>query len=509
MMRVRDNGIGIDTEMLPKLLKPFSTNKVSDSGTVGEKGVGLTFVIFSCNSFEISSSVDGKTGVVGIIKDAHTWKKSSDTESLRLDVASSTSVNQGTEVIVSDIQDCEIFDLTFEQLKYLLRTKTSIGSTQPIWDTVRNFSVELVFTDINGEVHHEPNLPFQYALPYEGLPSQAIIDFDEFIKFASDAGKTDFDKRSKLRDKVIFRKGEFVHGNSRRIKYVATFVPQRRTWDTLARSYKLATEDQLDDDEWREEHAYVFPSGGIYTSVKGMPTGISVNNPMTGNAGYWSNMFVMFEDPNLKFDIGRKALYGRQAAMIKGFARDIFNEITRDIVKYVAGDAPLPSDWNREEILAEINSLPSITYGRTSFTKSPKDQEASVAGIFYECIGNGTIADLVPVTSAYKDRYDLVAKWGKKTVFIEFKSRLRNITKDFNDAQKMFDEMDCIVCWDVSENDAQDLQNRLALNIEAIEQNPLSTEKNVFPNASHKLVLNGYTKPVFVIDLKKVLEQKD
>ncbi|MBH1979966.1 sensor histidine kinase [Candidatus Saccharibacteria bacterium] len=506
MIVVADNGIGIKSDELPKLLRPFSTNKQNDSTSIGEKGVGLTFVIFSGNNFEIRTSQTGGDGTVGIIKDAYTWKKSTGNDVLRLDLENVNEVEKGTSITISDVQECPLFDLTFEQLKYVLRTKTSLGSTEPIWGDERNIALELKFTDINGAVHIEQNLPFRYALPYENLPSNSTIDFDEFIRYASDAGRTDYDKRTKLRDKIIFKKGEFLHNNSRKIKFVAVFVPQRRTWNTLAASYSLVDTEGLEDIAWLDKYGYVLPSSGIYTSVKGMPTGITVDHPATGNAGYWENMFILFEDSNLRFDIGRKSLQGTQSAMIKRFSREVFNEISNSIVKYVAGDASLPSSLDREEILAEINTLPPISYSNTTFTKSPKDQEASVAAIFYECMGNGTISDIAPLTSAYKDRYDLVAKWGRKTVFIEFKSRLRNITKDFNDAQKMFDEMDCIVCWDVSENDAQELQNRLAIEIEPVVANPLSREVNIFPHATHRLKLNGFTKPVFVVDLKQLLD---
>ena len=52
---VQDNGIGIENHQLPILLAPFSTNKEDDDEAIGEKGVGLTFVIFSCNKFFIKT----------------------------------------------------------------------------------------------------------------------------------------------------------------------------------------------------------------------------------------------------------------------------------------------------------------------------------------------------------------------------------------------------------------------------------------------------------------------
>ena len=50
-IRVIDDGIGIEHGDIPILLSPFSTNKENDSSSIGEKGVGLKFVIFQSNEF--------------------------------------------------------------------------------------------------------------------------------------------------------------------------------------------------------------------------------------------------------------------------------------------------------------------------------------------------------------------------------------------------------------------------------------------------------------------------
>lgn len=55
-----DNGCGIAYDDLPKMLKLFSSGKDEDSSTVGEKGVGLKFVLFQSKYFEIESS-NGET----------------------------------------------------------------------------------------------------------------------------------------------------------------------------------------------------------------------------------------------------------------------------------------------------------------------------------------------------------------------------------------------------------------------------------------------------------------
>ena len=502
-IKIVDNGIGIKASDLPDLLKPFSTNKKDDFETIGEKGVGLTFVMFSGNTFIIKTGTD--EGVCkGSIIGAHTWKFSETNDSLNLQIESLSEDFKGTEIIIDVIESTSIFELTFAQLKQVLRTKTALGSTKALWEEERNISINLKYTDLNG-VLFEEDLPFQYLPLYGDLPTISKIDYDDFILYAQEADRTDFDKRSKLRNKVIFRKGEFTHTNARLIKYVACFVPKRNVWNKISLSKNLCTDSQLEDDAWMEKFGYILFSNGIVSSVRGMPTGIVIDHPSTGYAGYWSNIFILFEDPSLKFDIGRKSIHGRQAKILRDYAKIIFNDYLRNIVKYISGEPEPSTEWDRDEAFAEIESILDLDIEGIKFKKNPKDQEASVAALFFECIGNNKISQIIPLISGYKDKYDLYAKWGTKKLVFEFKSRLKNIVKDFSDAQKLFNEIDCIVCWGITDDDKDILSAKLGIDVEEVAENILSQRTQVIPHSTHKLLLSGFVKPIYVLDLKKIL----
>lgn len=43
---IRDTGCGISADRLPQLLNLFSTGKSDDPSSIGEKGVGLKYVLF-------------------------------------------------------------------------------------------------------------------------------------------------------------------------------------------------------------------------------------------------------------------------------------------------------------------------------------------------------------------------------------------------------------------------------------------------------------------------------
>lgn len=170
---------------------------------------------FQVNEFIIKSGTD--QGVKkGSLRNAYTWKQSDDEELLNLEIEDLEEDFKGTEVIIEGIQNTTIFELSFEQFKFILRTKTALGSTKSIWGDDLNISIELVYADINGETHRS-DLPFQYWLVYEKLPPAAKIDYDDFITYTTESDRTDLDKRNKLRDKAIFKKGHYVHANAREI----------------------------------------------------------------------------------------------------------------------------------------------------------------------------------------------------------------------------------------------------------------------------------------------------
>lgn len=503
---VTDNGCGIDPEKLPILLRPFSTDKESDPNQIGEKGVGLKFAYFQSTDFQIHTGTASGSSFA-TIKNARLWKESTDENGLVLEIEKSNDAFVGTEVVLKGIDNDQLFQLTIPQMKYVLRTKTAAGNTRGIWEETDNVTIVFSMTDCNGN-HEQCVLPYKYWLPTEGLSSNDMIDLDTFSAWIKAADRSDFEKREKLKDKVIISKGQYNHNGYRAIRYWTCFMPTRATWDHLTIKQNLATEDLLSNDEWLSQNSFITYRSGIYTAVKGMPTGISIEHPATGYSGYWANIFMIFEDDMLSFDIGRKAINYKIANIYRAKAKDLFNDTVKVVSKYISGSVdPAETDWNKEALLEEIKALPDLGVDQSivKFTKNPKDQEASVAAIFYELIGSGRISDVMPLISGYRNKYDLYAKWNNRTVIIEFKSHLRNLVKDFDDARKLFDEIDYVVCWEVTDDDKESLHN-LSISLDELMRSSLSTTTpRYISSCTHQMMISAATSPVYVIDLKKLL----
>ncbi|OEK64254.1 ATP-binding protein [Staphylococcus equorum] len=512
MISIEDNGIGIGPKELPNLLKPFSSGKEIEPKTVGEKGVGLTFALFSSNQFEIKTgNKDGSR--TAVVKDALNWKGGVDNKNLTMSVDDSDEKVNGTIITLSYMKDLEIFDLSNEQMKYLIRTKTAIGNTEKIWKDDIDITVNYEFID-NQYICHKDELPFEYFNIIDKVSANEKISLEEFYEYSNDAMRSDRDKRTVLKDKIVYKKDTLKHSGNRLINYIAYFIPSRNAWETLNVTFGLLPQD-IDDESLNdhlEKYYYARLDSGIYTAVKGMPTGIGLNHPSTGNAGYWPNMFILFQDDKLSFDIGRKSIHGSQQNILKKHAKNIFNEFTKVMSRYGARSfSSEEGNWDRDNIFESVNAMRMLDKNfkkNTVFEKIPNKQEAQVSAMFYEQIGRGKIKGLTLYTTGYKGKYDLYGRIKNKgNVVIEFKSELRNIHKDFSDEQKLFDEIDCIVCWDVTETD-KDKFHELGVSITKIKtSNRFSSTTETLPNATHKLELSGFTKPIYVIDMKIILNE--
>lgn len=523
-IEITDDGCGIPPSDLRPLLKPFSTNKSDDPRLIGEKGVGLTFAYFQSTFFEITTG-DATGTASARITDARLWKQSSDEiKEPKLDFSSSEEPCRGTKIYLKGIDNDALFSLTIPQMEYVLRTRTAVGSTAFLWNDSRNappkINVCFDMTDINGRSSGNKIIPFRYMLPTEAVGEDGCLDLDVYKAWYQKQNRTDDAKRNMLKHKIVFCKGNAKIGRNsdRSIDYWACFVPSSRAWNTLSEFIDPAIKKKLEDEKderWAEDHEELLFHEGIYAVVKDMPTGIRISQPKTGASGYWSNIFILFQDNQLKFDIGRKSIYGRAVSMYQDFARSIFNRFHREIGAYITGNVDTingQDDWDRVTYITTVRGLLDIGSNSLPFLKSPMNQEASVAAIFYELIGMGKIKDVIPMISGYRDRYDLTAQWvcgeRKREVIIEFKSHLKNIRKDYSDYRKMFDEMDYIVCWEVTDDDLASLED-VGITVTPIEKNnPLNIGHECITCSTHRMTMMNVS-PVYVIDIKRLVDSLD
>lgn len=500
-----DNGCGISPANLPNLLAPFSSDKVQDPTLIGNKGVGISFVIFSSAVFEMETHhIEGSSRAS--ISGAWAWLENQEEELPKLQFEHiSPAEDTGTRVSVSlpsNIPLHEFFKLSFEQLQMVLRTKTAIGDTQTVWGAEADKDVYLKFVNLTGE---EKQIQFDcsYFLPISKLTNAQFISLRDFQDWNT-GDRTDAQKRDKLRNKLIYLDGEREKAG-RRIQYWACFVPKRRAWDTVSVNSKLIGQEiqQLNPQERIEQFGdaeYLF-SGGMYTSTRGMPTGIRSDMRPKGSAGYLPNFFVLIDDPQLSFDIGRKSIPGRQLGMLRDVAGDVFRDFINSIKKYVSGEPDTDVDgWDRTAMFNEIREMPDLSTNKTSFLKRPSSQEATIAAMFFELLGRGVLGAFRPYISGYSNKYDLYSKYKNSDVVLEFKYALSSLFSDFDNEIKLFDEVDIVVVWEIVEKDYDVVHSR-GIDLQEIDGGLSEETDQIF----HFKMALGPTKPIRIICLKELI----
>ena len=501
-----DNGCGISPGELPKLLAPFSSDKSGQPLLIGQKGVGVSFVIFSSSVFEIETHHEGGSAKASIF-DAWSWVQSQNDELPKLYFEHlEPSDARGTKISITLPPDAdrEFFSLSFEQLAMVLRTRTAIGDTQTIWGTRPNKEISLTFVNFDGKSTTR-HVDASYLLPTSKLASTQYISLEEF-KAWNTGDRTDSQKRRKLRDKLITVADQKTQAG-RTIRYWACFAPTRQAWDLVSVNSKLISDEILDLNptariEMYGDAEYLF-SGGMYTSTRGMPTGIRSDMRPKGSAGYLPNFFIIIDDPQLSFDIGRKSIPGRQLGMLRDIASEVFRDLLNSIKRYIGGELERDTeDWDRTATFEDIRGMHDLHSTKTRFMKRPSGQEATIVAMFFELMGRGDLGEFKPYVSGYKNKYDLYSKYKKTDVVVEFKFALSSLFRDFNSENKLFDEIDIVVVWEIVEDDYDVVHNR-GIDLEKIEGNLSVTGDSIF---HYRLVL-GPTKPIKVICLKHLVEE--
>lgn len=496
---VTDSGTGIDLKKLPGLLAPNATDKDNDTDLVGEKGVGLKFAVFSSNKFTLeTTSTRGKYFCE--LNKSRDWLHSDADEKLDIEKdyveeKEKDPTETYTKIELMDVGDAaeQIFVYDFNELSYILRTKTFIGFTGDIFKEEKlDVVVTLELINKAGQAEKK-KIDFRYWLPSDFFSKNELTDINQYEK---EAGKlNDAQRARRLSSKCLYSKDVVTLGG-KKYWYYAFFVPSRDTWDRMAETAKL---NRNINDEPLINH-------GIYVSTRGMPTGIEVVPPRGGAMGFWAQLFILIEYDGFKFDIGRKAIPNKEKGLLRDIAKTQFNRFN-GLWELVSGRAPIPRNptitaLQKSDYMAELEKLPNLGLKEIQFLKEPINQEAGVVAIFHELLGKGIIKGYHGLASAYKAPYDF---WGKyhiekedlgKTiqgqignrksldvpVVIEFKYDAAYIIADVKRDKKHFEDIDVIVCWDI---------DTAAFGKEQIQVEPMNPDEVLWHGTNFKLVWPG------------------
>lgn len=474
-IEILDNGTGIAPELLTEILVPGGGDKgllYQTNGEVGEKGVGLTYAVFSCNSFSISSKAEGSDCRGGMVLNAQRWlNREPSVERPLFEPGVSSDVMDALEIegqtypldtftrinvsaILPPEGDVNLFQMTRAQLRLLLRTRTAVGVTSNLFSDSpeREFDVYLSLNTPSGVETEKVDASF--IAPHTLVAGSSLVTLqatrDAFVSRGDPIARRRF-----LSGKTVWsRATEDVDGWE--ISVYGVMFPDNEALRQLSQSVMAVPTTAQEESE-----GLSLLENGIFVGTKGMPTGMKIAPAPGGRyPAYYKRCFFFVESPALKFDLGRKSLHYRHVRKLQTAIARLFTRF-EDIAPYqgearVEPGEPQVSPAERraasEEMWRQAEALPDLNEVGIRYDKHPNDQEAAVAAIFHELVGAGILSSYRTLRTGYSERYDLHARHVSQDratrIVIEFKYRLEALLRDLSERRKHFSDLDLLVAWD-------------------------------------------------------------
>jgi hypothetical protein len=494
-IEILDNGIGIGRERLVELLAPGGGDKENKDQEIGEKGVGLTFCVFSGSAFEIlTRSADGVLHG-GKVAGGHDWVTSSDSDMPRYVPLSESELpttgesmrvgemdydtKQFTQITIRGVrnsdQETDLFNRTVNQVKFLLQTRTAVGDTKGLWDENASPAfdtyVRLRLRETE-DAFATGKVPSQFPRLHTFVDKSR--DLDE-VK-AAFLKKADTESRRKvMKDCTLYWVSEKPYKEDK-IRVYGIMFPGNRIFGQLGKDvFKIV--DGADDGT--EEYTDELFKSGIFIATKGMPTGVEIEPGKGGQyPAYYRRCLFVVQYDKLKFDVGRKTVNHYLKRKLQEAVTDLF-KVFEDIAPYQSddervdpstekpwGDTPAERAAEKEREWKRYTDLVSLGLDRIPYDKVPNKQEAAVAAIFHELLGARFLKGYIPLATGYSTRYDLHTLYrregkGELKVVIEFKHALEDIVKDFDASIKKFSDMHLVVAWNANRQKLKDAGFRL------------------------------------------------
>lgn len=487
-VEVSDTGIGMSAEQVYEVVTPNKSLKRGVSPKLrGEKGVGLSFLVFACNHFKIETC-DSKQTTSLEIRNANAWigAKSFDQPAFSNVTIGPPQRYEGsdsyTRIWISavperaDIGD-DIFSYTKDRLAHVLRTRTAIGHTHPLFHHGErpevDIDVSLKYIDLTGVADSDERIEYAYASPDTYLAPSQVVSWEKYEALLKN-------RRDKsVAGKSLIRTGSSRSDGGREIKWFV-FAASRKTFDQISKAKQLCAGDDNDVE------------GGIYISTKGMPTGVQITPPRSQQAAYWPSLFILVEYNNIKWDVGRKFVGGRTLEMLRKVVSEIFKGIVDHLSNFIAGGTPelagMENDRKLEEIKEKARSADDLGLDELPYLKVPSEEQGVVA-LFHEMVGAGLLKRYRTFGNYGVNQYDSFTKVSAANgkcfdVFVEFKFEASTILKEFEEKKRPRD-IRLLVAWTANLKKFEDD----GVEVEELE-NPLDSS-SAFHGATHKMVLPG------------------
>jgi len=520
---VIDTGTGMPWSVLKSALKPNVTYKriqnlsSKDRRSRGEKGVGFSFLTFTSNRMRVKTC-NGSETIEVFVEGAHDYVKgetdvrpmlrplTSQPGGVSKELGSTKyTIIEMSGVSTIDYCDRDIFDISLPELIWTLRTRTAVGNTDPIVASRTpepEIEITLQYISQNGD-EETRKIPYCYLSPEEYISEGSKVSFEKFQDYR------DKKKLHLVQGKALVYRNTISTASGRPIHcYAFSMAP--KAFDDL-------TSDRSSEEGWSP------PSWvGIHIATRGMPTGIFIEPPVTGSAFYWRRVFMLLQDDEMNFDVGRKTLRGRAKPMMQDIAKNIWN----DILDYLQALTPAdPEAVTRRKqgklqlLFQQAHEWRDLSFHQVQYLKEPQ-REQMVVALFYELVGANVLKGYQTLRNNTIDQYDafIYYRIEKKyigrfeanrirdefledQIIIEFKHKAEDILKDILDNKKTYQDINLLICWEL---------NAKKFEAKNIDVEPIAEESIYYYGSTHTLYFPGIYQAgerLTVIELKAFLNR--
>ena len=524
---VMDNGVGISQANIKHYLAPGGGDKDEYAEEVGEKGVGLTFCLFSCNQFTITSKTNSEDVYSGQVEYANRWMKGDSevtTDYNEIDVAKqyledsytidgdSYDIGSFTRVCLKNIilQDDDIFKRTEAQLVYELRTKTALGSTHCLWND-RPFDMISVYylydkEDRTIDTEVKKLIPEYYILHKLTRKSKSLEEVRSKFAITPDERT----KRNYLKDVAIYDIRKDIW-NGKKLNIYGVMYPGH----VIFKKINVDSLNLMDSGQYDESSVSTIFKPSIMLATKGIPTGVELDRPSKGGkVHYYQRCCFILEYDGLRFDLGRKSIHWKPKRKLQEEVASMFKDMEK-FAKYQSdekgvteSEEPYETKAQREARIKEnwrkYRNLVELNFEGICYKKIPNNQEAAVAAIFHEMLGAKILKKYHPIASGYGNRYDLHALYNNNgsvlELIIEFKYTLDGIIKDLQNNIKYYQDIDMLVGWTADKQKMKD---------HGLELDELSEGDAFYEGVTHKICAEeGFSDPMPVILIEELIRTK-
>ena len=485
---VMDNGTGISSNIIKDVLAPGGTDKNNHPNEVGEKGVGLTYAIFSGSEFLIESKSSSGDHYIGKISNTRKWLDETDDlspppifEMLQPSDIQHTESDKEFENVIYPLDSYtkitiraippydngeDIFQLDTNQLKFLLSTRTAIGETAQLFDNGYESKFKAYYSFSMGGSTNGSSGELSVGHPLIHSYIKKNYSLDEVN--SAFVTRADSKSRSKyLKDAAVYATKSIVNGDEV-INVYGAMLPGNSTFrDLSVNVLRISEEDDL------ENYDQLFKSG-IFLATKGMPTGVEIPYGAGGKyPAYYRRCFFLVESNKIKFDLGRKSMHWMPQRRLQKAVTEIFTKL-EVLASYQSDErAPASNLAQPKETKAErearkkadwkkYKGILDLGLDKISYQKYPNKQEAAVAAIFHEMLGAKLLKNYKTLHTGYGTRYDLHAhyvdpsKSEELELLIEFKYSLDSLINDLSEGTKYIEDIHLLIAWTA---DAQKLKD--------------------------------------------------